>query len=126
MLATLLLVFREVLEAALIVSIVAAATRGVPRRGAWIGSGIALGVLGAGLVALFANGIADAMEGMADASAAAWVASAADSCASAAALSACCLLVQAVVESARPRARASRVLFRDMVRFLMGVGGLLQ
>ena len=64
MLATLLLVFREVLEAALIVSIVAAATRGVPRRGAWIGSGIALGVLGAGLVALFANGIADAMEGM--------------------------------------------------------------
>jgi high-affinity iron transporter len=64
MLATLLLVFREVLEAALIVSIVAAATRGVPRRSAWIGSGIALGVLGAGLVALFANGIADAMEGM--------------------------------------------------------------
>ena len=64
MLATLLLVFREVLEAALIVSIVAAATRGVARRGAWIGSGIALGVLGAGLVALFANGIAEAMEGM--------------------------------------------------------------
>jgi high-affinity iron transporter len=64
MLATLLLVFREVLEAALIVSIVAAATRGVPRRSAWIGSGIALGVLGASLVALFANGIADAMEGM--------------------------------------------------------------
>jgi high-affinity iron transporter len=64
MLATLLLVFREVLEAALIVSIVAAATRGVPRRSAWIGSGIALGVLGAALVALFASGIADAMEGM--------------------------------------------------------------
>ena len=64
MLATLLLVFREVLEAALIVSIVAAATRGVSRRGAWIGGGIALGVLGACLVALFANGIADAMEGM--------------------------------------------------------------
>jgi len=64
MLATLLLVFREVLEAALIVSIVAAATRGVARRGAWIGSGIALGVLGAGLVALFASAIADAMSGM--------------------------------------------------------------
>jgi len=64
MLATLLLVFREVLEAALIVSIVAAATRGVARRGAWIGGGIALGVLGACLVALFANGIADAMSGM--------------------------------------------------------------
>ena len=64
MLATLLLVFREVLEAALIVSIVAAATRGVPRRGAWIGGGIGAGVLGAVLVALFASGIADAMEGM--------------------------------------------------------------
>jgi high-affinity iron transporter len=64
MLATLLLVFREVLEAALIVSIVAAATRGVARRGAWIGGGIALGVLGACLVALFANGIAEAMSGM--------------------------------------------------------------
>lgn len=64
MLATLLLVFREVLEAALIVSIVAAATRGVSRRSAWIGGGIALGVLGACLVALFANGIADAMSGM--------------------------------------------------------------
>jgi high-affinity iron transporter len=64
MLATLLLVFREVLEAALIVSIVAAATRGVPRRGAWIGAGIVAGVLGALLVAFSASGIANAMQGM--------------------------------------------------------------
>jgi high-affinity iron transporter len=64
MLATLLLVFREVLEAALIVSIVAAATRGVSGRGRWIGGGIAAGVVGAGVVALFASGIADAMSGM--------------------------------------------------------------
>ncbi|MFA6985326.1 MAG: FTR1 family protein [Arenimonas sp.] len=64
MLATLLLVFREVLEAALIVSIVAAATRGVSGRGAWIGAGMALGVLGALLVAAFAGGIAGAMSGM--------------------------------------------------------------
>jgi high-affinity iron transporter len=64
MLATLLLVFREVLEAALIVSIVAAATRGVAGRGRWIGGGLAAGVVGAGLVALFASGIADAMSGM--------------------------------------------------------------
>jgi len=64
MLATLLLVFREVLEAALIVSIVAAATRGVSGRGAWIGGGLALGVVGAVLVAVFAGGIADAMSGM--------------------------------------------------------------
>ena len=64
MFANLVLVFREVLEAALIISIVAAATRGVPLRARWIGSGIALGVLGAVLVAVFASGIADAMEGM--------------------------------------------------------------
>lgn len=64
MLASLLLVFREVLEAALIVSIVAAATRGVSRRGAWIGAGLATGLLGALLVAAFAGAIAEAMEGM--------------------------------------------------------------
>jgi high-affinity iron transporter len=64
MLATLILVFREVLEAALIVSIVAAATRGVPGRAGWIGGGIALGVVGACLVALFAGAIADTMSGM--------------------------------------------------------------
>lgn len=52
MLAVALLVFREVLEAALIVTVVAAATRGVPYRRIFIGGGIALGVLGAGLVAL--------------------------------------------------------------------------
>jgi high-affinity iron transporter len=64
MLATLLLVFREVLEAALIVSIVAAATRGVPGRGSWISAGILAGVVGAVLVAAGASGIANAMEGM--------------------------------------------------------------
>lgn len=64
MLATLLLVFREVLEAALIVSIVAAATRGVPGRGRWIGAGLAAGVMGAVLVAGFASVIAEAMSGM--------------------------------------------------------------
>jgi high-affinity iron transporter len=64
MLATLLLVFREVLEAALIVSIVAAATRGLPSRGLWIGAGIACGLAGAVAVAAFAGRIADAMSGM--------------------------------------------------------------
>ncbi len=64
MLATLLLVFREVLEAALIVSIVAAATRGVAGRGRWIGAGMTLGVLGAVVVALFAGAIAGTMSGM--------------------------------------------------------------
>lgn len=63
MLGVALLVFREVLEAALIVSIVAAATRGVARRGIYIGGGIALGVLGAVLVALCAGAIAEAVNG---------------------------------------------------------------
>ncbi|MGH8145954.1 MAG: FTR1 family iron permease [Rhodanobacteraceae bacterium] len=52
MLGIALLVFREVLEAALIVTVVAAATRGVPKRGVFIGGGIALGVLGAIVVAV--------------------------------------------------------------------------
>lgn len=52
MLGIALLVFREVLEAALIVTIVAAATRGVPRRAAFVGGGIAAGVAGALIVAV--------------------------------------------------------------------------
>lgn len=59
-----LLVFREVLEAALIVTIVAAATRGVARRGWFIGGGIGLGVLGAIVVALFAGAISSAVSGI--------------------------------------------------------------
>ena len=52
MLGIALLVFREVLEAALIVTVVAAATRGVPRRSVFVGGGIALGVIGAIVVAV--------------------------------------------------------------------------
>jgi len=51
MLGIALLVFREVLEAALIVTVVAAATRGVPRRSVFVGGGIALGIIGAVVVA---------------------------------------------------------------------------
>lgn len=64
MLGNLLLVFREVLEAALIISIVAAATRGVASRGLWIGAGIALGLVGATVVAAFAGVIGESMSGM--------------------------------------------------------------
>ncbi|TAL85584.1 MAG: iron permease [Rhodanobacter sp.] len=64
MLAIALLVFREVLEAALIVTIVCAATRGVPRRGLYVTGGLALGVTGALLVALFAGALADAFSGV--------------------------------------------------------------
>jgi len=58
------LVFREVLEAALVVSVVFAATRGVPGRERWIGAGIAAGVLGAVALALSAGVVADAAAGM--------------------------------------------------------------
>ena len=61
--AVALLVFREVLEAALIVSIVCAATRGVPHRGLFVGAGMALGVAGALLVAFGASFIAGLASG---------------------------------------------------------------
>lgn len=64
MIATLIIVFREVLEAALVVSIVMAATKGVLRRSAWVLGGIGAGAFGAGLVALFADQIAAALSGM--------------------------------------------------------------
>jgi high-affinity iron transporter len=63
MLGALLIVFREVLEAGLIVGIVMAATRGVPQRGRWVTIGIVAGVLGAGVVAMFAGVISDAFQG---------------------------------------------------------------
>jgi len=63
MLGALIIVFREVIEAGLIVGIVMAATRGVAGRGRWIGFGIGGGVLGAALVAAFAGVISQAFEG---------------------------------------------------------------
>jgi high-affinity iron transporter len=63
MLATLLIVFREVIEAGLIVGIVLAATKGVPRRALWVTYGIIGGVLGACLVALFASQLASLFAG---------------------------------------------------------------
>ena len=47
MFATALIVFRETLEAALFVGIVAAATRGLPGRVRWLSGGVVLGVMGA-------------------------------------------------------------------------------
>ncbi len=64
MLATAIIVFREVLEAALVVSIVLAATRGVVRRGLWVSGGVLGGLLGATAVALFADAIAAAASGV--------------------------------------------------------------
>ena len=63
MLAALVIVFREIIEAGLIVGIVLAATRGVPRRGLWVGYGVLAGTLGACLVAASAGRIAALFEG---------------------------------------------------------------
>ena len=52
MMGAALIVFREVLEAALIVAIVMGATRGVAARGRWVAGGIAAGLLGAAVVAV--------------------------------------------------------------------------
>jgi high-affinity iron transporter len=64
MLATLLIVFREMMEAGLIIGIVMSATRGVTGRGRWVSAGVLAGVLGACVVAGFASVISAAMEGI--------------------------------------------------------------
>lgn len=63
MLAALLIVFREVFEAGLIVGIVMAVTAGVPGRTLWIAAGVVAGVLGACLVALFTSGLSNLFGG---------------------------------------------------------------
>jgi len=63
MLGALIIVFREVIEAGLIVGIVMAATRGVLGRGRWVTYGVIAGVIGATLVALFAGAISQAFAG---------------------------------------------------------------
>jgi high-affinity iron transporter len=64
MLAALIIVFREVFEAGLIVGIVLAVTGGVPHRNRWIGGGVLAGVLAACLVAAFAGALSQLFEGM--------------------------------------------------------------
>jgi high-affinity iron transporter len=64
MLATAVIVFREVIEAALIISLVMAATTGIQGRNFWIAAGVAGGVVGAAIVATFASAISDLASGM--------------------------------------------------------------
>jgi high-affinity iron transporter len=62
-LAALLIVFREVFEAGLIVGIIMAVTVGVPGRGLWVSAGVAAGVIGACVVALFTGGLSQLFGG---------------------------------------------------------------
>ena len=64
MFAAAIIVFRESLEAALIIGIMAAATRGIDHRGRWIGLGVAAGIFGAALVAAGMEAISEMADGM--------------------------------------------------------------
>ena len=64
MLSSALIVFREVLEAALVIGIACAATRGMAGRNGWVAAGVIAGTAGACIVAVFAEAIAGAAEGM--------------------------------------------------------------
>ena len=63
MLAALIIVFREVIEAGLVIGIVLATARGVHGRVAWVGLGVLGGVAGACLVAAFAGVLGEAFAG---------------------------------------------------------------
>jgi high-affinity iron transporter len=64
MFGTTVIVFREILEAAIIIGIVAAATRDVPGRSRWIGAGLLLGLLGSALVASSISEISELANGV--------------------------------------------------------------
>jgi high-affinity iron transporter len=64
MFATALIVFRESLEAALFVGIVAAATRGMVGRSSWLSAGVGAGVLGAIFLALLAENLSGWLGGL--------------------------------------------------------------
>ena len=64
MISAFIIVLREVLEAALVIGIVMAASKGVPQRGLWVLAGIGAGIAGSLVVAGFAEGIAMALSGV--------------------------------------------------------------
>jgi high-affinity iron transporter len=64
MLGAAIIVFRETVEAALLIGIVAASTRGVAGRSPWIGGGILAGVLGAAVVAALTGRISAMFDGL--------------------------------------------------------------
>jgi high-affinity iron transporter len=64
MLSSAIIVFREVLEAALVITIVMVATQGVLQRNRWVLGGISGGLIGAVMVAAIAEQISMAFEGV--------------------------------------------------------------
>ena len=64
MFATVVIVFREVLEAALLIGIIAAATRSIPGRNRWLLAGLMAGLAGSALVAASTEAIAGMAEGI--------------------------------------------------------------
>ena len=59
-----IIVFRESLEAFLIISIMVAATRGITQRGNWIAGGVVLGLLGSAAVAMGMERISSLADGI--------------------------------------------------------------
>ena len=64
MFGTAIIVFREVLEAAIIIGIVSAATRGVAGRTRWLIAGLLAGLIGSGIVAASTDAIASFASGV--------------------------------------------------------------
>ena len=64
MLAAAIIVFREIIEAGLIVGIVLAVTRGLPGSRGWITGGVAAGIVGSCLVAAFTGALSRAFSGI--------------------------------------------------------------
>jgi high-affinity iron transporter len=62
-LSTFVIVFRETLEAALIVAIVLAASKGIVGSERWVAAGAAAGLVGACVIAVFAGELADLFAG---------------------------------------------------------------
>ncbi len=63
MLASMIIVFREVFEAGLVVGIILAATKGIAGRGLWLAGGIAAGVAGAAVLAASAGALEASLAG---------------------------------------------------------------
>lgn len=64
MFPTATIVFREIIEVALVIGIVMAATQGLQKRNSLIVAGLGLGVLGSIIIAFFTDRISQAIDGI--------------------------------------------------------------